>query len=142
MAKDRAAARTTADKRTLGVTRGNERPLATLVEAGAFSSELDAARFAMAHAIDRGVTKGTTEGTSTKWNVGTFDGDGSLRLLVEAIYGETAEPYRLVEHLMNEGLQLLDPDGTPPDVVGIIAQSEAARGGTGRGTADDAAQQG
>lgn len=143
MSKDRTATRPPADKKTLGVTRGNERPLATLVEAGSFASEMDAARFAMAHAIAHGVKQGKTDGTSTKWNVGSFDNDGSLRLVAEAVYGEVVEPYRLVEHLVNEGLQLLDAgDGTPPDVVGIIARSEAAHGGTTEETIDVAPHEG
>lgn len=41
------------DKRTIGVTAGNERVLAELVEAGHFGSELEAAKFAMAFAASR-----------------------------------------------------------------------------------------
>lgn len=108
------------DKRTLGITSANERSLAALVAAGGFSSELDAAKFAMAHAIEQGTEIGTIEGASTKWNIGTVDADGSLRALIESLYGAIAEPYRLIEYLINEGLRILDSGDVPPNVVKLI----------------------
>jgi hypothetical protein len=114
------------DKRTIGITTANERSLGALIEAGNFGAELDAAKFAMAHAISRGAEAGATDGANTKWNVGTVDPDGSMRALVEAIYGEVSEPYRLIEHLINEGLRLLQAtDATPPDVVGLLIKAGA-----------------
>jgi len=116
-----------ADKRTLGVTKANEARLAILVEAGYFGSELEAAKFAMAHAINQGSTAVPVEGAPTKWNVGTVDPDGSLKALIEALYPEAREPYRLVEQLMNEGLRLLDPGNSlPPDVPGILFSARKA----------------
>lgn len=109
------------DKKTIGVSPANEASLAAVIQAGNFGSELDAAKFAMAHAISQGVEPGMTEGASTKWNIGTVDASGSLRALIESVYGETAEPYRLIEHLINEGLRGLDPGGAvPPDIVGLL----------------------
>lgn len=109
------------DKRTIGITPKGERRLADLVTAGNFASELEAAKFAMAHAINVGVIPGATDGAGTKWNVGSVDPDASLRSLIEALYPSTTEPYRLVEHFMNEGLRLLDGgDDLPPDVVGVL----------------------
>ena len=109
------------DKRTIGITSANERTLDALIQAGNFGAELDAAKFAMAHAISRGVEPGSIEGANTKWNVGTVDPNGSLRALVESLYGDATEPYRLVEHLINEGLKLLETgDSVPPDVVGLL----------------------
>ncbi|RUV47628.1 hypothetical protein EOA88_39655, partial [Mesorhizobium sp. M5C.F.Ca.IN.020.14.1.1] len=58
------------DKKTIGVTAGNERVLTALASAGRFNTDIDAAKFAMAHAIDQGVSRGTTDGAGTKWNVG------------------------------------------------------------------------
>jgi hypothetical protein len=115
------------DKRTIGIASSNERVLAELVSAGHFGSELEASKFAMAYAIKREVPMGTAEGANTKWNVGTVDSDGSLKLVVEALYPSCSEPYRLVEHLMNEGLKLLDAgEGLPPDVVGILFHAKTA----------------
>jgi hypothetical protein len=95
------------DKKTIGITKANATALLQLVAAGHFASELDAAKFAMAHAIKAGVHSGTAEGAETKWNVGSVDPDGSMRSLLEALFPDTDEPYRLAEHLMNEGVRLL-----------------------------------
>ncbi len=109
------------DKKTIGVSPANEASLTAVVQAGNFGSELDAAKFAMAHAISEDVEPGTTEGANTKWNIGTVDASGSLRALIESVYGETVEPYRLIEYLINEGLRRLNPGGSvPPDVVGLL----------------------
>lgn len=95
------------DKKTIGITKANASALASLVAAGRFGSELDAAKFAMAYAIKHGVTTGTTDGAETKWNVGSVDPDGSMRSLLEALFPSGTEPYRLAEHLMNEGIKTL-----------------------------------
>lgn len=99
------------DKKTIGIAKGNLAALAALVESGKFASELDAAKFAMAYAVRSGVSAGATEGADTKWNVGSVDPDGSLRSLIEALYPDATEPYRLAEYFMNEGVKLLA--GTP-----------------------------
>lgn len=109
------------DKRTIGITTSNERVLAALASAGCFNTDIDAAKFAMAHAIEQGVSRGMADGTGTKWNVGSFDGDGALKAVIEALYPDEAYPYRLIEHLINEGLRLLDKgNNLPPDVAGIV----------------------
>ena len=95
------------DKKTIGVTKTNAATLADLVATGHFGSELDAAKFAMAYAIKEGVAAGTADGAETKWNVGSVDPDGSMRSLLEAMYPNGTEPYRLAEHLMNEGIKNL-----------------------------------
>lgn len=115
------------DKKTIGITNGNERILAALVAAGQFGSEIEAAKFAMAHAIERGVQRGTSEGAGTKWNVGSVDADGGLKAVVEALFPEEPQPYRLIEHLMNEGLKLFDKgDKLPPDVAGVLMNAAKA----------------
>lgn len=95
------------DKKTIGITKANAAALAALVSAGRFGSELDAAKFAMAFAIKEGATAGSTDGAETKWNVGSVDPDGSMRSLLEALCPDSSEPYRLAEHLMNEGIRRL-----------------------------------
>ncbi len=116
----------TVDKKTIGITSANERVLAALAAEGLFASEIEAAKFAMAHAVDKGVTRGTTEGAGTKWNVGSVDSDGALKAVVEALFPDEGQPYRLVEHLMNEGLRLFDKgDMLPPDVAGVLFAIEA-----------------
>ena len=95
------------DKKTIGITKANAAALTGLVAAGRFGSELDAAKFAMAYAIKQGATSGNTDGAETKWNVGSVDPDGSMRSLLEALFPDATEPYRLAEHLMNEGIKIL-----------------------------------
>lgn len=114
------------DKRTIGISVANEKSLAALVQAGSFNSELDAAKFALAYAVSKDVQPGTAEGANTKWNVGTVDSDGSLRSVIEAVFDDVSEPYRLIEYLINEGLVLLrSDDAVPPDVVGILFSSSS-----------------
>lgn len=127
MSKEKPAKPASGDKRTIGITRANEHSLAALVAAGGFGSELDAAKFAMAHAIEQGTEVGTIEGTNTKWNIGTVDADASLRALVESFYGAVAEPYRLIEYLINEGLRLLDTGDVPPNVIKLIPARERSK---------------
>jgi len=127
MSKEKPSRPSTGDKRTIGITRANEHSLAALVAAGGFGSELDAAKFAMAHAIEQGAKIGTVEGASTKWNIGTVDTDASLRALVESFYGAIAEPYRLIEYLINEGLRLLDSGDIPPNVINLIPAASKAK---------------
>ena len=116
----------TVDKKTIGITSSNERILSALVAEGLFASEIEAAKFAMAHAVKAGMARGTTEGVGTKWNVGSVDSDGALRAVVEALFPDEGQPYRLVEHLMNEGLRLLDKGhDLPPDVAGLLLATEA-----------------
>ena len=95
------------DKKTIGITKSNAASLANLALQGRFGSELDAAKFAMAYAIKNGIATGTIEGAETKWNVGSFDPDGSIRALLEALFPDVSEQYRLAEYLMNEGIKAL-----------------------------------
>ena len=115
------------DKKTIGVVPEQVGTLTRLTEAGHFEHELDAAKFAMAHAIERGVPRGATESAGTKWNVGSFDSDGGLKAVIEALYPDETNPYRQIEHLINEGLRLFDKgDGLPPDVAGLVLAAAKA----------------
>jgi hypothetical protein len=109
------------DKKTIGITKANSSLLANLVSGGRFGSELDAAKFAMAYAIKCEVSGGSTEGAETKWNVGSVDPDGSIRSLLEALYPNASEPYRLLEHLINEGISILSSNvGGTPDLYDAL----------------------
>ena len=116
-----------ADKKTIGVAPGQLATLERLKSAGHFETEIDAAKFAMAHAIEQGVPQGATEGAETKWNVGSFDSDGGLKAVIEALFPDETTPYRRIEHLINEGLRLLDKGDTiPPDVAGLVLNAAKA----------------
>ena len=113
-----------ADKKTIGITRENLGSLQRLVQHGNFGAELDAAKFAMAHAIKSGVTPGRTEGADTKWNVGSVDPDGHLRAMLSAFYPEEDEPYRAMEYLMNTGLsEIAGNSDATPDVYGLMFEA-------------------
>jgi hypothetical protein len=102
------------DKKTIGITKSNAAMLNDFISAGYFGSELDAAKFAMAYAIKMGTKAGSADGAETKWNVGSVDPDGTIKAVLEAFYSDVAEPYRLLEYLMNEGIKMLSstPAGT------------------------------
>lgn len=95
------------DKRTIGVTEAADAALELMVEQGHFADGIDAAKFAMAFAISAGAGNDDlgVEGTSTKWNVGSFDPDGQLRSLLAALFPGSDRPYRLLEYLIDEGLR-------------------------------------
>lgn len=74
----------------------------------------------MSVAIQRGVSAGYAEGAGAKWNVGTVDPDQSLGAVIEAVYPDATEPYRVVEHFMNEGLRIVAETDCPPDVLALL----------------------
>lgn len=109
------------DKKTIGISGSNAAALEILTARGRFASELDAAKFGMAYAIKLGRSLGNVEGAETKWNVGSLDPDGSLRSLIEGLYGPCPEPYRAIEYLMNEGIAALGEElRTKPDVYDTL----------------------
>lgn len=121
----------TDDKRTIGVTEAADAVLELMVEQGHFADGIDAAKFAMASAINAGVGNDDlgVEGTSTKWNVGSFDPDGQLRSLLAALFPDTDQPYRLLEYLIDEGLRRIrehiDLEGEF-DVIAMLDEAESS----------------
>jgi len=95
------------DKKSVGLTPETQAILAELEQTGWFLEGQDIARFALAYAIRHGVADGTTENTETRWAVGNFDDSGEIRIVLAALYPQCETPVRLMEHLVNEGLQLL-----------------------------------
>ena len=122
------------DKRTIGVTETADEVIGLMVKQGHFADGIDAAKFAMAVAINASAGEGkqdlTVEGATTKWNVGSFDPDSQLRSLITALHPDTTQPYRLLEFLIDDGIRrvrehiasegefdviaLLDEAGTSP----------------------------
>ncbi len=119
------------DKRTIGVTEA----AAVMVEQGHFSDAIDAAKFAMALAINSlGHAEDlTVEGTTTKWNVGSFDPDSQLRSLLDALYPDVDQPYRLLEFLIDDGLHRVSEHMESVGELDVIALLDEA--GTRRSTA-------
>lgn len=97
----------TPDRKTIGVTRAGAAVLAQICGGRPFQTELDAARFATSLAIAKADWPQSRIETETKWNVGSFDPKGDLKSILEMIKGPVDEPYRVIEALLDRGLQEL-----------------------------------
>ena len=95
------------DKNTIGVTRGNQEVLDFISEKKLFNDQMEAAKFALSYAINRGAEPTELKGTDTKWNVGSFDRAGKLRMLLPILFPSVDAPYRATESLVNSGLEML-----------------------------------
>lgn len=95
------------DKKTIGLTPENRTVAEELVLQKFFKDQIDAAKFAMALAIQNGVQPGSVDGAETIWNVGSFDTDGQLKNLIPNLFPGTDAPYRAVEYFVNSGLQII-----------------------------------
>ena len=125
------------DKRTIGVTDVADGVLAAMVEQGHFSDGIDAAKFAMALAINAGANADernlAVEGTTTKWNVGSFDPESQLRSLIDALYPGVDQPYRLLEFLIDDGLHRVRKHMESVgelDVIELLDEASARPGAT------------
>jgi hypothetical protein len=95
------------DRDSIGLTPDAQRILSDLDSRGWFQDYQHAARFALAYAIRHGVGEGTVKGTETRWAAGNFDNTGEIRAALAALFPTSRTPVRLMEHLVNEGLQLV-----------------------------------
>ena len=96
------------DKTQIGLTPQAKDILDEVVNSGAFEDGQAAVRFSIAVAITEGVQPGRAEGASTGWHTRGLDPEGELAALVTSLFPEaSAEPYRTLEHFMNEGLRLI-----------------------------------
>jgi hypothetical protein len=96
------------DRESVGLTAEGQRILAEIDGHHWFGEGQDIARFAMAYAIRAGVTVGQVPGTETRWAVGNFDKTGEIRSVLAALYPDCSTPVRLMEHLVDEGLRLVE----------------------------------
>ncbi len=95
------------DRDTIGLTARAQEILADIERRGWFLEGQDIARFCMAYALRSKVPDGMTSGTETRWAAGNFDKTGEIRALLSALYPNCQTPVRLMEHLVNEGLNLV-----------------------------------
>ena len=109
------------DKNTIGLTPGNRRVMEDIMDY--FDEQMDAARFAMSLAIKSDEEPGQIENAETVWNVGSFDPDGEIRDLINALFPEAESPYRAVEYFINVGLQRIDDhlkENKDVDIVELV----------------------
>lgn len=99
------------DKKTIGLTDANKAIMDQVVEKGGFKSNMDAAKFAFALAVNYGIEPGPVEGAGTIWNVGTLDESGDIKALIQNLFPSIeATPYRALESLMNIGFGFLEAE--------------------------------
>ena len=96
-----------ADKNTIGMTPENRSVMDKIIRRNLFDEQMQAAKFAMSLAINADIEPGQAVGTDTSWNVGSFDREGEIKNLLSALYPDNDTPYRLAEHLINSGLELV-----------------------------------
>jgi hypothetical protein len=111
------------DKKTIGLTRDNRDVVAGLIDSGVFDDQMDAAKFAMSFAIKNGEELGELEGAETIWNVGSFDSDGQVALLLPLLFAGLEAPYRAAEYFVNRGLVLIANEIASGSDVGEIIES-------------------
>jgi len=95
------------DKESIGLTADSQRRLADLEGRGWFNEAADIARFCLAYAVRAKVKAGNSDQVETRWAAGNFDKAGEIRALLRVMYPDCDTPVRLMEHLVNEGLQLV-----------------------------------
>jgi len=97
----------TPDKKTIGLAPHTREVMNQIMQTGVFKDQIDAAKFAMALAINANVVAEPIEGRGTVWNVGSFDPDGELKNLISALFPNIETPYRQIEILFNKGLEII-----------------------------------
>lgn len=116
----------TNDKKTIGLAPPTREIMNQVMEAGIFRDQMDAAKFAMALAINANVTDEQIEGRGTVWNVGSFDSDGELKNLIIALFPNVETPYRQIELLFNKGLEIIGnhlAENRELDIVQLMKES-------------------
>ena len=97
------------DRSQVGLTPDGQRTVNRLQnELRWFRESRDVGRFALAWAIAKHEPAGLSEGVSTTWSLETFDPDYDIRRLVKTVYPNVIMRVRLIEHLIDRGLALID----------------------------------
>ena len=97
------------DRKQIGLTDQGRVAVSRLTEQlGWFDEAQDVGRFALAYAIKAKIEPSQAVApVETRWSPDLFDPTGELRLVLRAMYPNTTMPIRLMEHLIDEGLRLI-----------------------------------
>lgn len=95
------------DRRSIGLSTESQRLMEEILAKEWFSEAQEAARFAMAYAIQAGVAPAATPSVDTRWSSGLFDPTGEIVALVGALHPDVTTPVRAIESFVNEGLRLV-----------------------------------
>lgn len=104
------------DRVTVGLSPRGQTTIAKIMALGWFDDQQDVARLALALAIRAKSLEGEAVDTDTRWGAGGFDSSGEIRSIVLAHYPSCQAPVRLMEHLVDVGLRLIDDKLSMPDV--------------------------
>jgi hypothetical protein len=118
-----------ADRTTIGVTPDNEQVLVDVMSRKLFHDQMDAAKFALSLAVKAGIQPSDATGTDTKWNVGSFDKNGDMRILIPVLFPGTDAPYRAAESLVNAGLALIGrhlAETGDLDILKLVGEGDAS----------------
>ena len=79
---------------------------------GLFKDAIDAARFSFSYALNNNLDTdfalnnySTGQASFNKWDIGAFDTDGAIRLLILKRHPESECPYRIMQTIVNLGLE-------------------------------------
>lgn len=114
------------DKITIGLTNEGRQAIEKLMARNWFAEEMEAAKFGLALSVSEGLTPSVITRGDTKWNVGSFDNDGFFKALISAVYLGTDTPYKVMEYLINAGLERVakELDAKPSlELVDLIPSS-------------------
>jgi len=109
------------DRTTIGLTSENKEVMQEVVPY--FNEQMDAAKFAMALAIEENRDFDRAENVETVWNTGSFDPDGEFRDLIKALYPDIDQPYLALECFINQGFRILDEhleQNKELDIIGLV----------------------
>ena len=111
------------DKESIGLTSISQQRIAELEGRGWFNEAADIARFCLAYAVRAKIPTGDAGKVETRWAAGNFDKAGEIRALMRVMYPDCDTPNRLMEHLVNEGLEMVHARvvndlASPSDLLG------------------------
>lgn len=110
-----------ADKKVIALTNGARGALDRIMALGMFQTQLDAAKFALAVAIRKGLSVEDIGSAETTWNVGSFDDNNDVKNAIMAIFPDATEPYRVAEALLNRGaIYIADRLGRNPQPEALL----------------------
>jgi hypothetical protein len=93
------------DRKTIGLTKGTRGVLDQIMKKDWFKDRSDAAKFALAVAVNAGVKPGDTEGAETVWSTTIIEPE--LRDTIRVLFPEADMPYKAIESLINAGLEIM-----------------------------------
>jgi hypothetical protein len=96
-----------ADKEQIGLTAAGAAVMDRVLATGYFAGKDDVAKLAIALAVQSEVPAEGVRGAETTWHTKGLDSDGDLRTAVSLAYPKVTEPYRVIEGLIDIGLQLI-----------------------------------